>query len=219
LKILIAHQDGLLLSGVRQALEADEGFEIVGEAYDAAAVTPLVGQTAPDIVLLDLQLPGGDGFGSLQRLRSFDPDLKVVMCAMDPDPEQIYGAFHRGACGFILKTINPNDLGAAIRQAAEGVGYCGQRLIAPDESAAPVAPQPVRLTAREREVIQAVARGLSNKAVAAELHVTVQTVKFHLTSIYRKLGITNRTEAARWVMSNGLGSERVGEWSSGGARR
>jgi len=202
-KILLADDHGLLLAGVRKALEAD-GFEIVGEASSGPEVLPLVGRKSPDVVLLDLRMPGMDGLTCLQRIRAEHPEVKVVMCSMSSDPDQIQGAFKRGACGYILKTINPIDLGSAIRQAVEGTAYHALGLPAMnDETVA----RSAGLTERESEIVKAVARGLSNKAIAAELWITVQTVKFHLTSIYRKLGISNRTEAASWALAKGLNYE------------
>jgi DNA-binding NarL/FixJ family response regulator len=203
MKILLADDHGLMLAGVRHALEND-GFQVVGEARTGSEVLPLVGRTAPEVVLLDLRMPGIDGLGCLQRIRDQYPDVKVVMCSMSSDPDQIQGAFQRGACGYILKTINPIDLGSAIRQAVEGTAYHALGLPAMDEESVA---RTAGLTERESEVIKAVARGLSNKEIARELWVTVQTVKFHLTSIYRKLGITNRTEAARWALAKGLNYE------------
>jgi DNA-binding NarL/FixJ family response regulator len=200
MKILLADDHGLMLAGVKHALEND-GFEVVGTASSGSEVLPLVGRRLPDVVLLDLRMPGIDGLGCLQRIREQYPDVKVVMCSMSSDPDQIQGAFKRGACGYILKTINPIDLGSAIRQAVEGTAYHALGLPAMDEESVA---RTAGLTDRESEVIKAVARGLSNKAIANELWVTVQTVKFHLTSIYRKLGITNRTEAASWALAKGL---------------
>jgi DNA-binding NarL/FixJ family response regulator len=204
MKILLADDHGLMLAGARLALEADHGFEIVGEAHHGSEVLPLVGRTSPDVVLLDLRMPGIDGLGCLQRLRARHPDVRVVMCSMSSDPDQIQAAFKHGACGYILKTINPIDLGSAIRQAVEGTAYHALGLPAMDDETAARA---AGLTDREFEVVKALARGMSNKAIASELWVTTQTVKFHLTSIYRKLGVSNRTEAARWALRKGLGTE------------
>jgi DNA-binding NarL/FixJ family response regulator len=204
MKILLADDHGLMLTGARIALESATGFTIVGEAHHGAEVLPLVNRTLPDVVLLDLRMPGIDGLGCLQRLRQQHPAVKVVMCSMSSDPDQIQAAFKRGACGYILKTINPIDLASAIRQAVEGTAYHALGLPAiQDDTAA----RQAGLTDREYEVVKALARGLSNKQIATELWVTVQTVKFHLTSIYRKLGVTNRTEAARWALRKGIGTE------------
>jgi DNA-binding NarL/FixJ family response regulator len=202
MSIVLADDHALIRAGARQALAAD-GFVVVGEASSGPEVIPLIARTAPDVVLLDLRMPGVDGLGCLQRIRAAYPAVKVVMCSVSTDTDQIEGAFRRGACGFILKSIDPGDLGSAIRQAVDGTAF--HPLGLPAIGTPTTAARGAGLTEREAEVLAAVARGLSNKAVAAELWVTVQTVKFHLTSIYRKLGINNRTEAAGWALSKGLG--------------
>jgi DNA-binding NarL/FixJ family response regulator len=123
---------------------------------------------------------------------------------MSSDPDKIQSAFRLGACGYILKTINPIDLASAIRQAVEGTAFHALGLPAMSEQ---TAGREAGLSDREFEILKALSRGLSNKAIAAELWITVQTVKFHLTSIYRKLGINNRTEAARWALGKGVDHE------------
>jgi DNA-binding NarL/FixJ family response regulator len=203
-RILLADDHGLMLAGARHALVADGGFDVVGEAGTGPEVLPLVKQVAPDVVLLDLRMPGIDGLGCLQRIRSAYPNVKVVMCSMSSDLDHIEGAFKRGACGYILKAIEPRDLGSAIRQAIEGTAYHAFGLPAMD---ADTGGRTAGLSDRELEVVKLVSRGLSNKAIAEDLWVTVQTVKFHLTSIYRKLGISNRTEAASWAHRKGLNYE------------
>jgi DNA-binding NarL/FixJ family response regulator len=204
IRIVLADDHGLMRAGTRAALESEGGFEVVGEVQHGAQVVPVTGRAAPDVVLLDLRMPGMDGLGCLERLQARHPEVKVVMCSVSADPDLIAGAFRRGACGYILKTINPIDLGSAIRQAVEGTTYHALGLPTIDDNTAPRA---AGLTDRELEVVRAVARGLSNRDIAAELWVTVQTVKFHLTAVYRKLGITSRTEAARWAFAKGLAQD------------
>ncbi len=123
------------------------------------------------------------------------------MCSMGADPEQIQSAFKRGACGYIVKSVDPRDLASAIRQAVEGTAYHALGLPAIGVDTAVL---DARLTPRELEVMKGVERGLTNKAIAKELWVTEQTVKFHLTNVYCKLEISNRTQAASWALSHGL---------------
>jgi len=201
MKILIADDHQLMLAGIRQTLELDGGFEVVAEAHHGTEVVPLVAQTDPQVVLLDMRMPGADGLTCLDRLRVRHPEVKVVMCSAAADPEQIQSAFKHGACGYILKSIGPKDLGPAIRQSVEGTAYHAVGLPAMNDDTVGRA---AGLTGRELEIMKAVARGLANKAIAKELWITEQTVKFHLTNIYRKLEISNRTEAAGWAMSHGL---------------
>jgi DNA-binding NarL/FixJ family response regulator len=204
-RMLIADDHPVMLAGLRRSLESDGGFEVVGEAHTGAQVLPLINQTDPEVILLDMRMPGMDGLGCLRRIRTTYPDLKVVMCSVEDNRETIQAAFRGGACGFIVKTVEPRDLGPAIRQAIEGTAY--QPINSGIPGGADVA-RTAGLTEREFEIIKLVASGLSNKAIARDLWVTEQTVKFHLSNVYRKLGITNRTEAAYWAFSRGLNDTR-----------
>jgi DNA-binding NarL/FixJ family response regulator len=195
-KILVAYADGLVLAGVRQALAAGDGLEVVAEAHDTDAVMRLVDEADPEVVLLDLELPGVGGLLCLSAVRAARPDIQVVMSAATSDRELIEAAFAAGACGYVMERINPADLAAAIRQGVESARALGRSQIGAD----PVGSDGTGLTPREAEVLRAVANGLTNQAVADELRVSVQTVKFHLTSVYRKLQVANRTEATRWAL-------------------
>jgi DNA-binding NarL/FixJ family response regulator len=202
MRIVIAHGDGLMFVGVKQALGDDASFDLVGEAHDGSEVLPLVSETEPDVVLLDMEISGLNALELLTRLRIQHPEVKVVVCSLSADQDVIQTTFEHGACGYIVESINPADLGAAIRRSVEYMDSMPppRSMFEEEIEAGPA------LTHRETEVVEAVARGLANKAIAAELSVTVQTVKFHLTSAYRKLGVTNRTEAARWALHHGVGS-------------
>jgi DNA-binding NarL/FixJ family response regulator len=201
LRIVIAGNHGLMLAGVRRALEFQGGFEIVAEACRAERIMPLIARTNPAVVLLDARVPGMDGLACLHRLQGRFPDVKVVISSTSNDPDHIQAAFSHGACGYVLSSINPMDLGSAIRQAVEGTAYHAHGLPAMREDTAASA---AGLSDRELEVLRHISHGMSNSDVAAALWVTVQTVKFHLSGIYRKLGVSNRTEAARWALAKGL---------------
>jgi DNA-binding NarL/FixJ family response regulator len=201
MKILIADDHPLILAGVRQVLEAAGGFEVVAEARSGSEVLPLIGRTSPDVVLMDMRMPGVDGLGCLDRIRARYPRAKVVVLSVSTDPQQIEAAFKHGACGYVIKSIDSTDLASAIRQAVDGTAYHALGLPALNEESVGRA---AGLTEREVTIMKAVARGLSNQAIGRELWVTEQTVKFHLTNIYRKLGVANRTEAARWAFAQGL---------------
>jgi DNA-binding NarL/FixJ family response regulator len=164
-------------------------------------VLPLIERTQPDLVLLDIRMPQLDGLACLDRIRKRYPQVKVVVLSVFSDPEHIEGALKRGASGYIVKSINPLDLPSAIRQAVEGTVYHALGL--PEADARSEARE-AGLTEREVTILSGVARGLSNRAIGRELWVTEQTVKFHLTNIYRKLGVENRTEAVRYAYQHRL---------------
>ena len=200
MKVLIADDHKLILEGVRRALEEDGDFEIVGEATNGAQVLPLVSQTRPDIVVLDLHMPQVDGLICLDQIRTRFPETKVVILSVSTDEQLIESVLKRGASAYIVKSVNPIDLPAALRQAFDRTVYHAIGLPQESESAAKAA----GLTDRETAILNAVVRGLSNEAIGKEFWVAEQTVKFHLTNIYRKLGVSNRTEAARLAYKQGL---------------
>lgn len=204
MKLLLVDDHPLMLAGVRQVLEGDPNLEIVGEAHSGSEAMSLIARLEPDIVLLDMRMPGLDGLGCLTRIRSRYPAIKVIVFSVLTDLDQIQAAFTRGACGFVIKSIDPIDLASAIRQAVSGTAYHALGLPAlNDDSMARAA----GLSERELTVMKAVARGLSNEAIGNELWVTKQTIKFHLTSIYRKLDVRNRTELVGWLFAHGLADD------------
>src|SRR6201987_1504436 len=200
MKVLIADDHRLIVEGVKRALQEAPDFEVVGECSSGSQVLPLGGRTNPDIVLLYLCMPGADGLACLSRIRKQYPEVKGVVLSVSTDENVIQTVLKRGASAFIVKSINPIDLPSALRQAVEGTVYSPIGLPDPGDSAARAA----GLTERETAILAALARGLSNEAIGKELWVAEQTVKFHLTNIYRKLGGANRTEAARLAYQNGL---------------
>jgi len=203
LRVLVADDSRLIVAGIRRALEDEDEIEVVGEAANGAEVLPMVGRTDPDVVLLDIRMPKMDGWMVLEQLRARYPRVKVVMLSVLSDQEHIAMALAHGASGYIVKTINPRDLPSALRQAVEGSVY---HAIGFPEVTEESEARAAGLTEREVAILKAVARGLSNQAIGKELWVTEQTVKFHLTNIYRKLGVANRTEAARYAYMHHLAS-------------
>jgi DNA-binding NarL/FixJ family response regulator len=200
-RVLIADDHRLMVEGTKQALERAGGFEVVGEAVNGVQVLPLVRRLKPELVLLDLRMPQMDGLTCLSKIRKEFPDIKVAILSVSQDPELIQTALKRGANAYIVKTIDPDDLAAALRQAIDGTVFTTAGLT---EDPGQRAARDAGLTERELGIIRAVARGLSNEAISKELWVAEQTVKFHLTNIYRKLGVANRTEAARYAFEHGL---------------
>ena len=207
MRVLIADDHKLIVEGVKRALEDADDFEVVGECSSGSQVLPMVGRTSPDVVLLDLRMPGADGLTCLAQIKKRYPDVKVVVLSVSTDENVIQTVLKRGASAYIVKSINPIDLPSALRQAVEGTMFSAIGLPEPGESAAKAA----GLTEREAAILSALARGLSNEAIGKELWVAEQTVKFHLTNIYRKLGVSNRTEAARLAYQNGLVESPIGD--------
>jgi DNA-binding NarL/FixJ family response regulator len=204
LRVLLADDHKLVLEAVQRALEKAEDFTVVATTDSGAKVADLVARHRPDIVLMDLRMPGVDGLQALDQIRARDKSIKVVILSASNSPAEIQSALSRGANGFILKSVNPIDLPSALRQIHEGtVFHAGMEGAAPAESAA----ASVGLTDREVTLVRALARGLSNKQISQELWITEQTVKFHLSNIYRKLDVSNRTGAVRWAHEHGLSAE------------
>jgi DNA-binding NarL/FixJ family response regulator len=204
LRVLLADDHKLVLEAVSHALEKDEGFTVVATADSGAKVADLVARHRPDIVLMDLRMPDVDGLQALDQIRARDKSVKVVILSASQSPVEIQSALSRGANGFILKSVNPIDLPSALRQIHEGTVFHG------GISGSPPAQSPVEaagLTDREVTLVKALARGLSNKQISQELWITEQTVKFHLSNIYRKLDVHSRTGAMRWAHDSGLSGD------------
>jgi DNA-binding NarL/FixJ family response regulator len=200
MRVLIADDHQLIVDGIKRALEDAGGFEIVGEVSSGSQVLPMVGRASPDLVLLDLRMPGADGLTCLAQIKKRHPAVKVVVLSVSTDEKVIQTVLQRGAAAYVVKSVNPVDLPSVLRQAMDGTVYSAVGLPDRNESAARAA----GLTDRETAILAALARGLSNEAIGKELFVAEQTVKYHLTNIYRKLGVANRTEAARLAYQNGL---------------
>jgi DNA-binding NarL/FixJ family response regulator len=202
MRVLIADDHPLILAGIKRALEEDDQFEVVAEARIGSQVLPLVSQTKPDLALLDLRMPEMDGLTCLDRIRKEHPKVKVVILSVSTDPEVVQTVLNHGAAAYVVKSVNPIDLSSALRQALEGTVFSAVGL--PEKTAQEDAVKAAGLTDRETTILKALARGLSNEAIGKELWVAQQTVKFHLTNIYRKLDVKNRTEAARYAYEHGL---------------
>src|SRR5579872_7098998 len=201
LRVLIADDHQLILDGVRHALEDSGEFEVVGEAMSGTQVLAALKRTHPDLVVLDIRMPGMDGLVCLDQIKKRHPEIKVIVLSASSDPKLIENVLKRGASAFIVKSVNPVDLPSVIRQAVSQTVYTPIGL---GDDSADAAAKSAGLTSRELAILTAIAQGKANAAIARELWVAPQTVKFHLTNIYRKLGVANRTEAARYAYQQGL---------------
>jgi DNA-binding NarL/FixJ family response regulator len=201
LNVLLVDDHRLMLEAMRASLESEGDIAVVGEAESGANVLPLVGQTGPDVVLLDVRMPGLDGLTVLEQLRERYPSVAVVMFSGIDDPALVRAALERGAAAFVLKHVEPRDLAAAVRQVVNGAIFRPLDLLG---SIKQEAREVVGLSKRELSILEALQSGGSNHDIAKELFLAEQTVKFHLTNIYRKLGVSTRTEAVRHAYANGL---------------
>jgi DNA-binding NarL/FixJ family response regulator len=205
IRVVIADDHRLMLDGIKHALETASDIKVVGEAMTGDDLVALVPRVRPDVVILDMRMPHGDGLATLQALQKSHPEIKVIMLSMFDDPERIEKALACGAASYMVKSINPLDLPSTIRGAFDGAVYYPRGTSSgPITSDAVPGPPPHGLTTRERATLELVAEGRTNLDVASKLSVTEETVKFHLTNIYRKLDVGNRTEATRYACLHGL---------------
>lgn len=202
LRVCIADDHELLRLGIRTALDEIDDIELVGEAQSGERVMELVDELEPDVVVVDIRMPGLDGLTCLRLIKERHPEMKVVMLSANEHPGDISAALNGGASAYLSKRVGPRDLAAALRQVVASVVVVPQpHGIADDRSIDQDAPV---LTVRERTLLDALARGLSTKAISSELWISEKTVKFHLTNIYRKLGVHNRTSAMRYAYEHSL---------------
>ena len=185
---------------VRLVCDEAEDVELVGEVANGNELLPLLKRVEADVVLLDVQLPGLDGLACLEALAEQHARVKVAMLSAVEDTQVIESAFRRGADAYILKSVNPFDLPAAIRQLVDGSVI--HRALTPSGNAA--APKAAGLSEKEVAVLVELCHGHTNKQIAAKLWLSEQTVKFHLRNVYRKLGIKSRTEALRYAYDHDL---------------
>ena len=201
LKLVVVDDHKLMLDAVRASLEREEDLTVVAEAQSAESLPALVGQTGADVVLLDVRMPGVDGLTALEQLRERYPSVAVVMFSGIDDPTLVRAALERGAAAFVLKHVDPRDLAATVRQVVNGSVFRPLDLLGSVKEAAV---QQTRLSKRELTILEALNSGGSNREIAASLFLAEQTVKFHLTNIYRKLGVATRTEALCRAYDEGL---------------
>ena len=209
IRVLLVDDEQLVRAGLRMMLGADPGMEVVGEADDGVQALRLVGETSPQVVLMDIRMPRMDGLEALRRLRATHPDLAVIMLTTFDTDDMVLTALRDGATGFLLKNTAPPDLLAAVRAVS-----AGRPILSPSVTAQLIAAVSQRadrgavtdarerlatLTEREAEVAQAVARGLSNAGIAAELFMSIGTDKSHIGHLFDKLGVDNRVQIALMV--------------------
>jgi two-component system, NarL family, response regulator YdfI len=206
-RILIADDHLIIRQGLRLILETEDDLNLVGEASDGAEALQLCAELHPDVVLMDLRMPGMDGITAIEKLRQTHPKIAVVILTTFNEDELMLRGIRAGAKGFLLKDTDRRTLFDTIRAAARGETLLKPEIMSRllDVAAAPVVPtNPFNLTEREKEVLAAVALGERSKEIAVKLHITERTVKAHLASIYQKMGVDSRAGAIAVAAQNGL---------------
>jgi DNA-binding NarL/FixJ family response regulator len=215
--ILLVDDHALFRVGVRNILEREPGFEVVGEADETRSAFDLAVQLSPDIVLMDLSLPAPGGIETTQRIKRELPSAGIIVLAVDEDEDALFDAIKAGAAAFILKDVAPDDLVAIIRRVAAGEYLINDKVFAKPAVASRVlkefrelaiygqeaAPIFAPLSPREVEILDNIAQGMTNKQVAYALSISEQTVKNHMSSILRKLSVNDRTQAVVYAMRQG----------------
>ncbi len=206
IRVLLADDHALVRAGIRELLERDERIQVVAEAQDGQEAWAKLAHTNPDVVVLDIRMPHLNGIELAQRIRQRYPDVGIlILTAYDDDP-YIVAALQAGANGYVLKTASPKDLIRAVYEVYEGRSvldpHVAQKLLTRVASEGQPKTTPM-LTPREKEILTLVAKGYTNKAIAAQLHISDRTVQGHLAHIYEKLQVQNRTEAVMRALSLG----------------
>jgi two-component system, NarL family, response regulator LiaR len=207
IRVLIADDHAVVRQGLRTFLELQDDIEVVADVADGAAAVAAVDEHAPDVVLMDLVMPGGGGVEAIRALRTARPEARVLVLTSFLDDDKVFPAVRAGAAGYLLKDVEPAELVRAIRTVDDGEALLHPAVAARlmeefSETERPAAEE--ALTAREREVLELIARGLPNKLIARDLQIAEKTVKTHVSSILSKLGLTDRTQAALYAVRAGL---------------
>jgi DNA-binding NarL/FixJ family response regulator len=204
IRVLVVDDHPVLRGGLAELLGQADGVELAGLAADGTAGVELAVDERPDVVLMDLEMPGVDGIEATRRIRSSLPETQVVVLTSFSDRDRILAALDAGAAGYLLKDAEPEELLRGVHAAAAGDAPLAPRaasaLLEERRETRPSA----ELTPREREVLLMVAEGLPNKLIARRLEISEGTVKAHLTRVFERIGVTDRTQAALWAERHGL---------------
>ena len=216
-RLLVVDDHPVVRQGLRTFLETRADFEVVGEAGDGAAAVAEAARLQPDVILMDLVMPGVDGLEAIGRIRAADPSARILVLTSFASAEEVLPALRAGAAGYLLKDAAPAEVEAAIRAVHRGEGLLDPAVTAtvlaefahgsPSDSstaAASADPGYASLTPREREVLALLGRGLTNAAIARELFVAEKTVKTHVSAVLAKLRLADRTQAALYAARLGL---------------
>jgi DNA-binding NarL/FixJ family response regulator len=203
IRVLLADDHGVVRDGLARLLGSVPDIEVVAAAADGDQAVELAREHRPDVVLMDLRMPRMGGSEATRRLLESDPAMHVVILTSFSERDEILGALDAGAIGYLLKDAEPDELIRGVRAAAQGdspLDPKAARTLIGSRGAAQSHP----LTDREQEVLQLVARGLPNKLIARELGISEKTVKAHLTTVFQRIGVTDRVQAAMWARDHNL---------------
>ncbi|MEW6523087.1 MAG: response regulator transcription factor [Bacillota bacterium] len=219
LRVLIADDHALLRQGVRQVLELEDDIEVVGEAAGGHQAIDLQRSLRPDVVILDISMPDLNGVEAAAAIKRHDPDVGIVILTIHSDDPYVFAAVQAGVAAYVLKDVRPELLVRAVREAAAGRSYLNPSVahqlmreyarLATGGGRTPMA----ELTGRETEVLSLVAAGMTNSQIARTLFISEKTVKNHLSRVFEKLGVSDRTNAALLAVRHGLSSPRVRQGS------
>ena len=216
MKILIVDDHALVRHGIALIVRESFADAEISEADGADAALAVLSNGGADLALVDVRMPERDGIQLLKEIKTDHPDLPVIMLTTFDHAKYARAALAEGASGYMLKDSSPSDLGQAIRVALEGGGNVLSSKVIQNlfeemehgKARKPAAPHPMNLTAREREILQLLVEGQSNKEISEHLYLSEKTVKAHLAAVFRKLGVSNRTQAAMAAVNMGLGGRR-----------
>ena len=204
IRVAIVDDHTLVRAGLVELLETDPEIEVVGTAADGSEGLALVEREAPDVVLMDLSMPGVDGVEVTRQIVASDATTRVVALTSFAERDRVLAALDAGAVGYLLKDSEPEELRRAIRAADRGESPLSPKAARSLLSARAEGSHTPDLSAREREVLALVAEGMPNKLIARRLEISEKTVKAHLTRVYHQIGVTDRTQAAIWARRQGL---------------
>lgn len=208
IKILIADDHPVVREGLFAMLSREPDFKVVGEAKDGAEAVDKARRLNPDVVLMDLRMPEVDGVEAMRQIRSTNPDIKFIILTTYSDDEYIFSGIEAGARAYLLKDAPREELFKAIRAVYKGESLIqpvvASRLIDRFTELSRKVPSGEQLTERETEILQLMARGAANKEISAQLSISESTVKTHISNIFQKLGVNDRTEAVTQALKRGI---------------
>lgn len=206
LRVLLVDDHALFREGLAALLSSRAGWQVVGQAEDGREAVPLARETQPDLILMDIKMPGMDGLEATRLIKAEMPDIKVVMLTVSEEDEDLFAAIRSGAQGYLLKSLDSIDLFALLEDLATGEAVISPSLawnILAAMTEEEETPEET-LTPREKDVLERVVEGATNKEIAAALGITEHTVKFHLRNVLQKLHLRNRSEVVAYALRQGL---------------